>query len=141
MKALKVSSSVRELIEADLKKNPNNQYVIARRYGVTKGVVQAILRDMENPNARSIAQPVTVNVTPDEIPERLREFLIEVKPVCAEWSMSDALKKARQEYDDGLVELCVGRIRRAHGDVLVLYRIPRVRPTQRRPYFSSIYEG
>lgn len=141
-KATKISASVRELIEGDLKKNPNGLYVIARRYGVSKSVVETISQEMRNGVPNRVAKPVTVSLDPEEIPARLRPYVVEAKPVCAPWSMSEDIRSARQAYDEGNVELCTGRIRRRHGDVLVLYCIPRKTPdTRRSPYFASIYEG
>jgi hypothetical protein len=142
MKTLRVSSSVRELIESDLRRTPGNLYVIARRYGVTKGVVAAIVEAMRDPNGMVVAKPITIKVDPEEIPARLRGHVLQIKAVNAPWVMNDELKYARHEYDNGLVELAIGRLRRQHGDALVLYRFQRERPDdRRRPYFSSIYEG
>jgi hypothetical protein len=142
MKILQVSASVRELIEADLRRTPGNHYVIARRYGVTKGVIAKIVSAMQHPGGLMVAKPITVKVEPEEIPARIRGYVLQIKAVNAPWVVNDELKRARQEYDDGEVELTTGRLRRTHGDALVLYRIPRKKvDASRRPYFSAFYEG
>ena len=142
MKSSVVPLPVRKMIENDLKRTPKSEYVIARRYGVTKNVIKSIQADLEKQSGVPVTRSAGPKVEPEEIPARLRGFVLEIKAVCAQWSMSEAMQKARQDYDDGLVELCTGRLKRKHGDVLVLYCIPRKKPDpRRRPYFSAVYEG
>ena len=137
-----VALSIRKLIEDDIKKSPHNTFVIARRYGLSKSVVADIAAQMRGPVSPLVSRPMTIKVDPEEIPERLRRYVVQVKAVNAPWVIDESLKTARREYDDGEVELMTGRLRRQHGDALVLYKVPRVRPdARRRPYFSAIYEG
>ena len=67
--------------------------------------------------------------------EELRPYIVAHKLVCEEWSNTNPeIARARLLYDEGLTEMCTGRV----GNTLILYSIPRDRPTTRRNYFSGV---
>jgi len=65
----------------------------------------------------------------------LRPYLISRRYVDSTWPAMDeaVISKARQDYDDGKIELVTGR----DGFYQILYRIPRkIIDTARKPWFS-----
>jgi len=66
-------------------------------------------------------------------PPNMRDFMVARKKAWEAWKNSDpAIKKAREDYECGVVELATGR----DGDWLILYAIPRLVITPRPGYFN-----
>lgn len=70
-------------------------------------------------------------------PKHLHKYIVAIRSLYTHegWDNNDpAIKKARKDYDDGLVEMATGR----DGTFIILYSIPlRVRDRRRKPYFSA----
>lgn len=66
----------------------------------------------------------------------LQEFIIGIRDLaeCGGWDNSETkIKNARQDYDDGKIEMCTGR----DGMNCILYAIPRRNPIIRKPWFKT----
>lgn len=108
-------------------KNPQrfSPFRVARRVGVSVATVLEI--------TGSIPEPVRAESAARR-PE-LTKYLVAKRRTHGEpWNnKSPELRKARADYEAGLVELCTGR----DGAYLMLYAIPRVVPQPRPGYFSA----
>jgi len=66
----------------------------------------------------------------------LKKYMIAKTRTHQEWDNTDPkIKKARQDFDDGKIEMCTGR----DGLYLILYAIPRkVVKMNNKPYFTEL---
>lgn len=131
------SQQLRLMIEDELRRK-SNVFVIARRFKTTVRVVEEIGIEA------GLLQPRKgVHSSSDllqYVRPSLRDHVLQIKPVCASWLMTDSIRIARKRYDEGKVDICTGRIRTQMGDWLVLYAIPRQNTDKaRRPYFTVRY--
>lgn len=71
-------------------------------------------------------------------PKHIQKYLIATTRTHTPWDNENPLiKKAREDYDAGKIEMCTGR----DGLNLLLYAIPRkMIDTTRKPYFSAVEE-
>lgn len=65
---------------------------------------------------------------------RLRRFAVAKCRCGLDWPQDDPINVARRRYDAGTHEMVQSR----NGSWVVLYSIPRKRPTARRCYFGEI---
>jgi hypothetical protein len=131
--------AVREMVVKELRNN-RLMAVVARRYDLPLSKVRQIA-DEEGLTVRK--KKVRLDLTnrhTDEVPERLRPFVVHIKRVTEGWPDSEAILNAREAYDAGTVEICTGRLS-GETDLLYLCVIPRKKPVTREPYFSANYEG
>lgn len=63
----------------------------------------------------------------------LEKYKVATIRTTATWPSTPEIQKARDEYDEGLVELATGR----HGNYLTLYKFPRTTRAKRSPYFTE----
>lgn len=66
----------------------------------------------------------------------LRKYIVAVRSLFDdyEWNNKDPkIAKARSDYEAGTHEMCTAR----DGMNLILYSIPRKKPVQRKPYFTT----
>ena len=77
------------------------------------------------------------NATPEGLgPKKLQKYIVATKKVYEDWdNEAPKLSKARQDYDDGKIEMCTGR----DGLNLIIYAFPKKKPSmENRPYFSKM---
>jgi hypothetical protein len=68
---------------------------------------------------------------------KMPEHALSIRHIFDDWPVGDlaAISRAKRDYDEGLVELCTGRV----GEHFVLYCIPRKQKAEPRRWFS--YSG
>lgn len=140
MKNPTLTPAVREMVTKELRRPGAIPTSIARRYNVPLRTLRSIQEE------EGLVVSRTRSLQGDcqgEIPDRLKPFVLHVKALQDPWPDTPEIAQAKNDYDEGLVELCTGRLRREGArDALVLYRIPRrTRDEKRSPYFSHVYEG
>lgn len=111
---------------------------LARSYGLPLSTVRSIAEDEDlvavlEHRLETKAEPTEYHITPLGRPE-LQKYIVAVRHVCdPDWPDTPELRKAKADYDAGLVEMAQGR----DGDWFIQYSIPRKRPVKDRiPYFS-----
>ena len=139
-----IPPNVADSIKDDLRRN-GLPHIVARRYGVSYREILSIKTEM---NTTARREAIRVLTEDDDIPEHLRKYMLQVRIVGSPWEMDADLIRARAEYDAGLIELAIGRVRKASGrDLEVLYRFERKKRDMgldgkgRFPYFAHSYEG
>lgn len=135
-----LTAPVRGMIKDELRRSGSVPSAIARRYSVPISTVREIREEAGLSVARTRSLTEECH---EEVPDRLKPYLVYIKPIYDDWPETAEIQQAKQDYDDGIVEICQGRLRRSgKRDALALYRIPRKkRDDNRRPYFSHVYEG
>jgi hypothetical protein len=74
----------------------------------------------------------------NNIPKRLLHYPVGFRyRRLSRWVMTERIKRARQDYDSGLVELTTGLFKVSGEDAWVLFAIPRSTKVTREPYFSA----
>lgn len=137
---MNIPQPVREMATEELRKG-SPAGAVARRYSMTLDEVEEIKEEAGLTIRKDHPAPVTGFM--DLIPRRLRRYFVCAKRVNEPWPRSDAEKKARADYDAGLVETTLGRLRLGgeEEDILVLYSIPRRRPDLNRDIYFANLEG
>lgn len=127
------------LIEAELKKSGDNISKVARAFGVN----YFGLKDRQqrlNSQARATGLHPATGPVPDDISVLGRpgfeHNVIAVKRQGGSWpaQFAAAIADGRQRYDAGTHEM----FQTSDNGWVVLYLIPRLKPTEKRRFFSSL---
>lgn len=124
--ALELSDEIREEITRDLRKTRAPSRT-AKNLGYPIRIVLQVAEEDSEPRSRHVERYEGLGR-----PE-LRQYTVARKKAWQVWDNdSNALKSARQAYEDGTHIMVTGR----DGDWLIMYLIPQVKPTPRPNYFQ-----
>lgn len=136
---MKIPPNVRVMIVEELRKPGSVDGAIARRYGIDLSQVKAIKEEeglaVTRPSSE-ISNFISLN-----IPERLRPFVIAVKGLYQTWPKNERVQQAKENYNAGLSETAIGRIRTDNPelDLLFMCEFPRkVQAKRRHRYFAEV---